>query len=112
MALGAKSPEDERVPFQPEAGLDFLRQRRSRNNFVREVHDEVAVPADEVAVIPGVDIVPGHLVERIDLDDQTRLAKHLQGLVHGVEGDGWHVPADFLVNLLGGGVIPASLQIS
>jgi hypothetical protein len=50
-------------------------------------------------------------VQGVNLDDQTLLAKHLEGLIYGVKGDGRHVPLNFLVNLFGCGVIAAGLQI-
>jgi len=59
----------------------------------------------------GFDIVAGHLVHGVDLNDQTLLAKHLQGLVYGVERDGWHIPTDLLVNLVCAGMIPTGFQI-
>jgi hypothetical protein len=75
-----------------------------------EIHDEVTLPANEVGMMVGLDIVPGHLVQRVYLNDQTLLAEHLQSLVHGVKGNSWQPPANFVVNLLSGGMISAGLQ--
>jgi hypothetical protein len=99
------------VAVHVESDPDFLGQRRGRRHHIRQVHDEVAAPADEVGMVAGVDIVTGHLVEGIDLNDETLLTKNLQGLVHGVKRDGWHIAPDFLVDLVSGGMIPASLQV-
>jgi hypothetical protein len=99
------------MPLQPETGLGLLGERGGRYHLVWKIHNEVAVPADEVGMMSGFDVIASHLVEGVDLDDQTLLAKHLQGLVHGVEGDGWHILPNFLVNLLCGGMIPAGFQI-
>jgi hypothetical protein len=111
LTLGAQSPEDERMPLQPEASLQVDGERGGRRRLVRQVHDKVAVPADEVAVVPRFNIVAGHLVQGIYLDNQPLLAKHLQGLLHRIEGNSRHMRPNFLVNLLGGRMIPAALQI-
>jgi len=94
------------VPFHLETGLGFLGQRWSRRHFVGEVHNKVALATDEVGVMPGVDIVAGYLVQGINLDEQALLTEDLEGLVHGVKGDSRHLPAYFLINLVGGGMIP------
>jgi len=106
LTLGAKSPEGERAAFHPEACLVALRQRGNRGRFVGKVHNSVTLAADEVDMMLGVDIVPGHLVQGIDLDEQTLLTEYLESLVHGVKGDSRHLPADFLINLVGSGMIP------
>jgi len=94
------------VPFYPETGLGFQRDGRGWGHLVVQVHDEVAFPANQVGMVLGLDVVAGHLMQGIDLDDQTLIAENLQGLVNGIEGDGRHLLTHLVINLLRGGVVP------
>jgi hypothetical protein len=70
----------------------------------------MALPADEVGMLPGFAVITRHGVQGINLDHHAFLAQNLQRLVHGVKRDGRDLPPHLLIKVIRGGMVPPFLE--
>jgi hypothetical protein len=92
--------------------LQVLRgKNRVHGRLPGQIYDMAAATTDEMSMVGGITVIVGYFVQGVHLDGQAFLAKNLQDLIHGIEGDGRQLKPDLPVNLLRGGMVPAILQV-
>lgn len=65
----------------------------------------MAEGADHVSMRGSIAVVAGHFMERIDFNDETKLAEGFQRLIDGIKGNHRQMAPYFLINILGAGMI-------